>query len=624
MREINELRRTRAAAQGAEEWGRRGLQSLPAHVAVVDRAGTIMLVNRAWTAFAQENGAQDEISVAVGANYLEICQRAADNSGDFFARQALDGLRAVLSGERAHFSCEYPCDAPNESSWFLMHVAGLDEEGGAGAIISHLDISKRRRAEQAKSASEARFRAIFENAAVGMAELSSDGKWLEANAELQRILARPREELLELSMSQVTHPEDVDADAAHAEVLRVGAAETCTVEKRLLRPDGSSVWVTMNLSCVRKPGHSVDYFVAVINDISERQRAEERQNTLMQELAHRGKNLLAVVQSLANRSLSGDRTLPEAREAFGGRLKALASTYGVLTNEAFDGAPIDVVLNNEIGAFGVRAQMEGPSVILTVRAAQTFGLVAHELATNAAKYGALSSAQGHLRVNWDVIDTPEGPFLDFEWLEGGGPPARKSRCVGFGSTLLSRVAGSEFNCEPQLEYRAEGFRYGFRARLEPLGAVLAISPVRRKLHNEIACSLYDNWARQRGPGGSLPHFGSFDWTKFAATGALTIAKFEVGGALRFVEVGRLLLGELGRSLGDQDISGEDPTSMVEVYKRCAQKGEPCHELLRFDFGDDEPLSFERLLVPFSANGSTIVTHVVGVAIYDGQTRPQNH
>jgi len=623
MREINELVRTQAAAQGAEEWGRRGLQALPAHVAVVSGSGTIVLVNCAWTAFAEENGAQDKVSVAVGANYLGICQRAADSSGDVFARQAFDGLRAVLDGESAQFTFEYPCDAPGESRWFLMHVARLDGVGGAGAIISHLDISQRRRAELAQRASEARFRAIFENAAVGMAEIASDGRWIEANAECLRILDRPREDLLKLNMAQVTHPEDGDADAAHAEVLRAGAAESCMVEKRLLRPDGSAIWVTMNLSCVRKPDRSVDYFVAVINDISERRRAEERQNTLMQELAHRGKNLLAVVQSLANRSLSGDRSLPEAREAFNGRLKALASTYGVLTNEDFDGALIDAILANEIGAFGARAQVEGPSVILTVRAAQTFGLVAHELATNAAKYGALSTPQGHLRVMWDVVETPEGSFLDFKWLEEGGPPAKKPRQTGFGSTLLLRVAGSEFSCEPQLEYPKEGFQYGFRARLDQLGAVQAVSPVRRKLQNEIACSLYDNWARQRGPGGSLPHFGSFDWTRFAATGALTIAKIEVGGKLQFVEIGRLLRGELGRTLGDQDLVGDDPTSMAEVYMQCAKRGEPCHEFLRFDFGDDEPLSFERLLVPFSASGSAPVTHVVGVAILEGQTRPQN-
>jgi hypothetical protein len=106
MREINELTRTHAASLDAEEWGRRGLQSLPAHVAVLEGSGTIVLVNRAWNAYARTNGAIDQTGVAVGANYLDVCRRAAD-ANDCDAQAALTGLRSVLDGAAEHFAFEY-------------------------------------------------------------------------------------------------------------------------------------------------------------------------------------------------------------------------------------------------------------------------------------------------------------------------------------------------------------------------------------------------------------------------------------------------------------------------------------------------------------------------------------
>jgi PAS domain S-box-containing protein len=622
MREVNEVGRRVAASYESEEWGRRGLQALPAHVAVVDEAGIITLVNRSWVLFACENGATEETQVGVGANYLEICRRLAAASGDADIAEVAAGISSVLSGQAPQFSIEYPCDSPTEPRWFLMNVARLGPDGPAGAIISHLDITPRKQAELAKSLSEARFRALVDNAAVGIAEIDRDGRWLRVNAALIRLSGFSAEDLLARTMQEITHAEDVDADLAHYEVLRSGASDACTLEKRLVRPDGSEVWVSLSLSCVRAPDGSVAHFVAVIEDISERKLAEQRQQTMMHELAHRGRNLLAVIQSLAHRSLAGDRPLKEAREAFEGRVQALAKTYGALTHEAFDGALLDAVLNNELSAFAARARLEGPSVILTVKAAQTFGLVAHELATNALKHGALSVPDGQLRVTWQIFETVSGPTLKFEWREQFGPPAKQPKKGGFGTTLLARIAGAEFSCPPELIYNEQGFCYRFQASLARLGAVMALTPVRRKLKGQILCALYDTWSRLRGPSGELPLLANFDWTKFAATGALTIAKIDEGGAVSFVEVGRTLLGELGRTLTDQDILGEDGAGLAEVYRQCALKREPTHEFLRFDFGDDEPMTFERLLAPFSANGGRTVTHVVGIALFEGHTTPK--
>jgi len=303
-------------------------------------------------------------------------------------------------------------------------------------------------------------------------------------------------------------------------------------------------------------------------------------------------------------------------------LQSLAQTYSVLTHEAFEGALLGTLIRNELSAFGARVQVSGPAVMLTVKAAQTFALITHELATNAAKYGALSAPAGHLTVTWRVEGSAAEPHLVFDWIEQDGPPAAPPNRRGFGTTLISTVAAGDFGCEPELTYGPDGYRYRLNAPLPPLGSVHYESPVRRRIRSATLCALYDAWAQHREAAGTLPQLAGFDWGRFAATGALTIAVVEAWGeSVRFVQVGRTLINELGHPLQDRDIAAEDETGIAEAYRRCGRQGEPTHELLRFDFGDGDPLTFERLLVPFSATGGRSVTHIVGIAVYEGHTRP---
>jgi hypothetical protein len=224
-------------------------------------------------------------------------------------------------------------------------------------------------------------------------------------------------------------------------------------------------------------------------------------------------------------------------------------------------------------------------------------------------------------VAWRIGNSAAAPHLIFDWIEEDGPPATPPARRGFGTTLISTVAAGDFGCEPELTYGPGGFRYRLDAPLSRLGSVHYESPVRRRLKSPTVCSLYDAWARHRDTAGTLPQLAGFDWSRFAATGALTIAVVEAGGAaVRFVQVGRALIDELGHPLHDQDVA-EDETGITETYRRCGRQGEPTHELLRFDFGDGDPLTFERLLVPFSATGGRTVTHIVGIAVYEGHTRP---
>jgi two-component sensor histidine kinase len=200
----------------------------------------------------------------------------------------------------------------------------------------------------------------------------------------------------------------------------------------------------------------------------ERSRAGARQRLLMRELAHRGKNLLSVVQAIAMRTLSGNRTLKEAREAFVGRLRALANTYNILTEDAPELAQLHTVVATGLESFSERARIHGPGVVVSAKAAQTLALAVHELATNAAKYGALSVETGRLEVSWEIESQDRGDVFLFKWKETGGPPVRPPAAQGFGSTIITSVIGSELACVPKIEYNIDGFQYHFDCLLSVL------------------------------------------------------------------------------------------------------------------------------------------------------------
>lgn len=203
----------------------------------------------------------------------------------------------------------------------------------------------------------------------------------------------------------------------------------------------------------------------------ERSKAEARQRLLMHELAHRGRNLVSVIQAVAIRTLSGERTLKEAREAFVGRLQALANTYNTLTDETPEIAQLHKIVSAELKSFSDRARVRGPYVVVSAKVAQTLSLVVHELATNAAKYGALSVQSGRLDVTWEITtQNNDCEVFLFKWSETGGPSVKPPVRKGFGSVIMTSVIGSELACVPTMEYHEDGFRYQLECSLGALKA----------------------------------------------------------------------------------------------------------------------------------------------------------
>ena len=193
----------------------------------------------------------------------------------------------------------------------------------------------------------------------------------------------------------------------------------------------------------------IDILARLAVDFLERKQSEEIHQTIMRELQHRSNNLLAVIQSIAHRSLAGDK----GKEAFEARLQALARVNRALLNSNWSGLELDQLVREELEVFSRQATIAGPAFVLQPQVAQNLTLGLHELATNSAKHGALSTTAGRIAVAWKLQPSPSGPVLRFKWQETGGPPVVAPIRTGFGTQLLKAVFS-----DVRLEYAVEGLR----------------------------------------------------------------------------------------------------------------------------------------------------------------------
>lgn len=192
----------------------------------------------------------------------------------------------------------------------------------------------------------------------------------------------------------------------------------------------------------------------------ERRRAEEHMKLLVGELSHRVKNTLATVSSIAQQTLSRSGDLKTFEQAFLGRLQVLSDAHDLLFQANWGDTELRKVLERTLQPFEAAPQsgvdLEGPAVMIPPRSAVTLSLVLHELATNAAKYGALSVEGGRVLVGWDVSPAADGRVVTLRWRETGGPPVTPPERRGFGRTLIERGAAYELDGESRLSYPRTG------------------------------------------------------------------------------------------------------------------------------------------------------------------------
>jgi PAS domain S-box-containing protein len=236
------------------------------------------------------------------------------------------------------------------------------------------------------------------------------------------------------------------------------------------RPDGTRVPFMAYPTPLLDDAGNLLGAVNCLIDISDRKQAEERRNLLAREVHHRAKNLLAVVSAIVSRGIDGKRPAGETRTAVLGRLAALAKTYDNLITTAWEGMAFGQIVATQLAPFAGQIDIEGPPLVLTAEAAQSFTLVVHELATNAVKYGALSTPGGRVAVRWSIEGLDGSSRFAFSWRESGGPQVVAPDHRGFGSVVLERVIGRAFDTPPRVEFDPEGLRYSVSIALDAVSA----------------------------------------------------------------------------------------------------------------------------------------------------------
>ncbi|SDI17194.1 Two-component sensor histidine kinase, contains HisKA and HATPase domains [Bradyrhizobium sp. Rc2d] len=234
-----------------------------------------------------------------------------------------------------------------------------------------------------------------------------------------------------------------------------------SVERELSAPDSGTRYIVRIL-----PYRSIDNFIAgvVITfiDVTAITRAEERQRLLLAELQHRVRNTLGVVRSIARRSAETSTTVEEYASHLDGRLNAYARTQALVTRDPEGGVDLEYLVVEELLAYNAREgeqmRVSGPKVRFQPKAAETFALALHELATNALKYGALSQSTGRIEITWRLDESTEPAELVFEWRERGGPPVKPPARKAFGIEILERTLAFEFKGQTTLTFSPAGLQ----------------------------------------------------------------------------------------------------------------------------------------------------------------------
>ena len=253
------------------------------------------------------------------------------------------------------------------------------------------------------------------------------------------------------NVQALLHPDDVD-ELREAMAHFNKDARSYEAEFRIIRPDGEIRW------CVGTAAASVDKAGRVIRvsgvtvDITERKRAEERQNLLTREVDHRAKNALALAQSIVR--LTRGESVKAYIQAVEGRISALARVHTILSLSSWQGAEMIKLVNEELAPYstGDQISFSGSNIQLQPATAQTLAMALHELVTNSAKYGALSTLSGRLTIKWEV----QADALEMLWEERNGPTVEEPVSRGFGTRSVIASIESQLGGHAQFDWRSEG------------------------------------------------------------------------------------------------------------------------------------------------------------------------
>lgn len=347
--------------------------------------------------------------------------------------------------------------------WHLARAALIRDAEGLPFrwIGTNTDIEDQKRTEQALRDSELRLRLSQEAAGIASLEVDIPSGQVLGSDALWSMWGLPwsRSQPVDVFENLVV-PEDSGIRSSDA-TRRDGSAPK-DAEYRIRRADtGEERWISRHVEFIPDgEGRPVKMF-GVMRDITEAKQAELRQRVLTHELAHRIKNILAIVSAIASRTLR-DTDLETARARLDQRLQALGRAHDIMNQARWRAAPLRAVVTAALAPFPAdRVAVDGPDVLIGPRRALSLALAVNELGTNSLKYGALSRSAGRVAVTWGR--DADGPELVWTWAESGGPPVIPPKRSGFGRFLIERVLGADFGGKVRIEFGPEGVRCIMRA-----------------------------------------------------------------------------------------------------------------------------------------------------------------
>ena len=319
---------------------------------------------------------------------------------------------------------------------------------------------------EAADATRQRLAAIVESSDDAILSKDLNGIILSWNSGAQRLFGYTAEEVVGKCVTVLIPEDHLDEEPKILERIRRGERVE-PYETVRQRKDGSLVDISLSVSPIKDAFGNVIGASKIARDISQRKQAEaalaqaaELRDLLVAELSHRVKNTLATVASIAEQSFSRGQPVEHACQVFRDRIRALGQTHGRLAEANWTGVSLETILLDELAPYrksdGSNVYISGPLVRLTPKQALTLGMAIHELTTNAAKYGGLSTAGGIVRADW-LVD-PEQRKLVISWTEIGGPPVKAPRRSGFGRLLLERAVSADLGGDVRLDFAESGLR----------------------------------------------------------------------------------------------------------------------------------------------------------------------
>jgi PAS domain S-box-containing protein len=377
--------------------------------------------------------------------------------GDTAFETILPYVKAALAGQRVEYEAElhYKDIGPR-----LVHVTYVPDEDGSGHVrgwvASITDITERKQVEVAFRESDQRSRwlaSIVEFSDDAIVSKNLDGIITSWNKGAERVFGYTAEEAIGQPITIVIpadrHDEECDILARIRRGERIEHFETVRRRKH-----GTYITVSLTISPVKNADGKIVGASKIARDITEQKQNRDQIATLAREAEHRSKNLLATVQATVN--LSQSDTSEGLKRAIEGRIQALANVHSLFVDTRWTGAELSTIATQELAPYSEkgksRVRIDGPQVLLEPNTAQTIAMTLHELATNAAKYGALSAVGGKVDLKWS---REANGHLRLRWRETGGPTVEEPTRKGFGGRIIEYMI-AQLKGKTRLEWRAAG------------------------------------------------------------------------------------------------------------------------------------------------------------------------